>query len=83
MGPPKLKLIGIAGQVISVEVINDEYLTQRMGSTGAAEFLATATLTLTEYENTKFVDFNFEAGDHANPGMYSREGFLRAGKIIE
>jgi hypothetical protein len=54
-----------------------------MGSAGAAEFLATATLTLTEYDNDKFVDFNFETGDHANPGMYSREGFLRAGKIIE
>jgi hypothetical protein len=83
IGPPKLKLIGIEGQVINVEVINDEYLTQRMGTTGAAEFLATATLTLTEYDNTKFVDFIFEAGDHAFPGLYSREAFLRTWKAIK
>jgi hypothetical protein len=83
IGPPKLKLIGIEGQVINVEVINDEYLTQRMGTTGAAEFLATATLTLTEYDNTKFVNFIFEAGDHAFPGLYSREAFLRSWKAIK
>ena len=83
LGPPKLRLIGIEGQVVSVEVINDEYLTQRMGTTGAAEFLVTATFTLTEYDNIKFVDFIFEEGDHAFPGLYSREGFLRTWKVIE
>ena len=83
IGPPKLKLIDIKGQVINIEVINDEYLTQRMGSTGAAEFLATATFTLTEYDNIKFVNFIFEEGDHAIPGLYSREGFLRTWKAVE
>ena len=83
IGPPKLKLIGIKGQVINIEVINDEYLTQRMGSAGAAEFLATATFTLTEYDNIKFVNFIFEEGDHAVPGLYSREDFLRTWKAIE
>ena len=43
--PPKLKLRGIKEQVVDVEVINDEHLTQRMGSTGAEEFLAAATFT--------------------------------------
>lgn len=83
IGPPKLKLIGIEGEVLSVEVINDEYLTQRMGSTGANEFLATATFTLTEYDNIKIVNFIFEEGDHAVPGLYSREDFLRTWKAIE
>ena len=83
MGPPKLKLIGIKGQVISIEVINDEYLTQRMGSTGANEFLATATFMLTEYDNIKFVNFIFKEGDHAFPGLYSREDFLGTWKVIE
>ena len=83
IGPPKLKLISIEGEVISVEVINDEYLTQRMGSTGAAEFLTTATFTLTEYDNIKFINFIFEEGDHAVPGLYSREDFFRTWKAIE
>jgi len=74
--PPKLKLRDIKEQVVNVEVINDEYLTQRMGSTGAEEFIAVATFTLTEYDNVKFVNFIFEGGDHAAPGLYSREHFL-------
>jgi len=79
--PPKLKLRGIKGEVVDVEVINDEHLTQRMGSTGAEEFLAAATFTLTEYEKIKFVNFIFEGGDHAQPGIYSRETFLNNWKI--
>ncbi len=79
--PPKLKLIDIKGQIINVDVINDEYLTQRMGSTGAEEFLAMATFTLTEHDNIKFINFIFEEGDHARPGLYSREKFLKNWKI--
>jgi hypothetical protein len=67
--------------VVNVEVINDEYLTQRMGSTGADEFLAVATFTLTEYDHIKFVNFIFELGDHASPGLYSREYFLKNWKV--
>ncbi|MBI5211927.1 MAG: hypothetical protein HY957_00950 [Nitrospirae bacterium] len=79
--PPKLKLRGIKEQVVNVEVINDEHLTQRMGSTGAEEFLAAATFTLTEYDKIKFVNFNFDGGDHAQPGIYYRETFLNNWKI--
>jgi len=53
-----------------------EHLTQRMGSTGAEHFLATATFTLIEYDSIKFVNFIFEEGDHAKPGLYSRESFI-------
>lgn len=83
IGLPKLKLIDIKGEVVNIEVINDEYLTQRMGSAGANEFLATATFALTEYDNIKFVNFIFEEGDHAFPGLYSREDFIENWKAIE
>jgi len=82
-GPPKLKLKNIKDQVVNIEVINAEYLTQRMGSTGAEEFLAVATFTLTEYNNIKFVNFIFEEGDHAVPGLYSRQYFLKNWKIAK
>ncbi len=79
--PPKLKLKGIRESVVDVEIINDEYLTQRMGSTGADEFLALATFTITEYDHIKSVNFIFKEGDHAVPGIYSREGFLKNWKV--
>ena len=81
--PPKLKLIDLKGQVADVEVFNDEHLTERMGSTGADAFLAAATFTLTEYDNLKFVNFIFEPGDHAEPGLYSRETFLQNWKVAK
>lgn len=81
--PPKLKLIDIKGEVVSVEVVNSEYLTQRMGSTGADIFLAEATFTLTEYNNIKFINFVFEQGDHASPGLYARKDFFDRWKPIE
>jgi hypothetical protein len=73
----------VSEQVVNVEAINDEDLTQRIGSTGAEEFLAAATFTLTEYDNIQFVHFIFEEGDHAAPGLYSREHFLRPWKIAK
>ncbi len=81
--PPKLKFIDITGQTVNVEVINDAYLTQRMGTTGAAVFLAVATFTLTEYDNIKSVNFIFEEGDHAAPGLYSRAQFLKDWKVTK
>jgi hypothetical protein len=73
---PVLKLRSREGQVVHVEVINAEHLTQRMGSLGAQEFLATATFTLTEFDGVDAVRFVFEPGDHAMPGVYTRESFL-------
>jgi hypothetical protein len=81
--PPKLKIKGIKENVVNVEVINGEYLTQRMGSSGADEFMAAATFTLTEYDHIKSVNFIFEAGDHAVPGLYSREYFLKDWKVAK
>jgi hypothetical protein len=81
--PPKLKIKGIKENVVNVEVINGEYLTQRMGSSGADEFMAAATFTLTEYDHIKGVNFIFKVGDHATPGLYSREYFLKDWKVAK
>lgn len=76
LGSPKLKLRDIKEKVVNVEIVNAEYLTQRMGTTGAEHFLAVATFTLTEHDDIKFVNFIFREGDHAAPGLYSRKRFL-------
>jgi hypothetical protein len=38
-------------------------------------FLAEATFALTEIEGIKAVNFNFQEGDHAAPGTYTRNDF--------
>jgi hypothetical protein len=73
--PPKVKLLTVKDQIASVEVINAEYLTQKMGSSGAQAYLASVTFTLTEDPQIKKVKFIFEEGDHAMPGIYTRQDF--------
>jgi hypothetical protein len=73
--PPKIVFKRIAKGVADIEVINAEYLTQRMGSSGAQAYLAQVTYTLTENPGIQKVNFIFEEGDHAMPGIYVRRDF--------
>ena len=73
--PPKLKLIKISGDTVYITVINDFYLTQSMGSTGAEEYIVKSGISLLEIEGINYVDYNFNMGDHAYPGTFSRAGY--------
>lgn len=59
-----------------IRIPDSEYLTQRMGSTGAYEYMIAVTFTFTELEEIEFVNFDFELGDHAKPGTYTRQQFI-------
>jgi len=74
--PPKVKLLNVNDHTATVEIINAEYLTQRMGSSGAQAYLASVTFTLTENPQIEKVNFMFEEGDHAMPGTYARRDFM-------
>jgi hypothetical protein len=63
----------INADTIFVRVLNAAYLTQRSGSTGAEAYLMIGTFTLTESPRINYVYFDFEEGDHAVPGTYSRK----------
>jgi len=78
---PVLVFQKISKNTAYIKIVNDFYLTQQMGTTGADAFLAKATFTLTEYEGVDSVYFIFEEGDHAIPGKYSREDFKERWKI--
>jgi len=75
LGPPVLLVRGRGPGVVHVEVVDADFLTERMGSTGAHYYLTAATYTLTEATDVRTVDFLFEEGDHAAPGLYTRESF--------
>ncbi len=72
---PQIRLLGIDQAMMRIQILNDEYLTQRMGSFGAQAYLASVTFTLTECPRIKSVQFIFKEGDHAVPGEYTRESF--------
>lgn len=72
----RLDFVKISHDTIFVKIKNSEYLTQQMGTSGADEYMISATFTLTELPKIHFVHFDFIGGDHASPGTYSRKYFL-------
>ena len=50
-------------------------LTQQMGSAGAEQFMVSTTYSFTELIGITYVSFEFEFGDHANPGVYDRQSW--------
>lgn len=70
-----LDFIKISHDTVYVKIPDSKRLTQELGDTGADNYLAATTYTLTESKNIKFVNIAMKAGDHAEPGVYSRDDF--------
>jgi hypothetical protein len=70
-----LDLLKVSHDTMYVKIPESKKLTQEMGSTGAQNYMASATYTLTEFKNVKYVNFDMKEGDHAGPGVFSREDF--------
>jgi hypothetical protein len=70
-----LDLIKVSHDTIYVKIPDSKRLTEEIGNTGADNYLASATFTLTELKNIKYVNIALKAGDHAEPGVYSRADF--------
>ncbi len=70
-----LDLVKVSHDTIYVNIPDSKRLTEEIGNTGADNYLASTTFTLTELKNIKYVNIALKAGDHAEPGVYSREDF--------
>jgi hypothetical protein len=73
----QIELVKISNDTMYVKIPDSKKLTQEMGSTGAENYMASVTYTLTELKNIKFVNFAMKEGDHAGPGIFSRNDFKR------
>jgi hypothetical protein len=69
---PRATLKKIEGDTAFIRIEEQRHLTQEMGTTGATAYLQAITYTLTSLPSIQYVAFDFEAGDHAMPGRYSR-----------
>ncbi|MEO6221328.1 MAG: hypothetical protein ABIO81_12925 [Ginsengibacter sp.] len=70
-----LNFLKISHDTMYVSIPDSRYLAQNIGSTGAENYMATSTFSLTEMKGIKYVNFKFTEGDHAYPGTYSRNDF--------
>ena len=77
----KLDLVKAGTDTIQLKIDDATMLTQQMGSTGAEAYLAELTYSLTELKGVKAINISFDEGDHAMPGVYTRDDFKNlAGK---
>jgi len=70
-----LELVEIVGDTVVVRVLNEEFLSERMGSTGAYCYLGETVFTLTEHDAIRHVRIDMNYGSHAGPGVYDRTSF--------
>ena len=70
-----MKFDKISNDTIFVKIPESEKLTQQLGSTGAYNYMAATVFNLTELDHVKYVKFDFQGGDHASPGVFTREDF--------
>ena len=66
---------GMQGDTIITRIPDAIQLTQNIGTSGAESYLAEATFSLTEIPTIKAVKIEFEEGDHAMPGTFTRATF--------
>jgi hypothetical protein len=69
----QVKYVRTSGDTIFLSIPASTILTQQMGSSGAEQFMITTTYSFTELPAIRYVSYDFEEGDHASPGIYSRE----------
>lgn len=72
---PFARVVKIHFDTAFINIDNSHYLTQQMGTTGADEYLAKLTFTVTELKGINFVNLHFLEGDNAVPGTYERTDF--------
>lgn len=71
----QLDFVKISHDTIYVKIPNSDKLTNQLGDTGAQDYLASATYTLTETPDIHFVNIDMKSGDHAESGVYKRDDF--------
>lgn len=67
----QIRLLRQSNDTIYVFVPESEYLSQRMGSAGAANWYADAVWNLGSLPGVRYVNIALEEGSHAAPGVFS------------
>ncbi len=69
---PKIILKKIVNRKVYIKFDNSDYLTQRMGTSGASSYLKEVSFSIYSVKGIDCVNFDFKEGDHAFPGEYCK-----------
>lgn len=70
-----IEKIKLGGDTLYARITNSDYLTEQMGSTGSAAYIAEVVVNITSVVNINYVNLNFKQGDHATPGVYAKKDY--------
>ncbi len=70
-----LEKVSISKDTIKLKIKDSDYLTNQIGSTGAAQYMAQTIINLTSVAGINYVMIVFKEGSHASPGLYMRKDF--------
>ena len=70
-----LEKININKETINLKIASSDYLTNQIGSSGAAQYIAQTVLNLTSVPGIRYVHIDFTEGSHAAPGTWSKKDF--------
>lgn len=76
--PIDIELKKVEDTTAYVEIINGNDFAKSHGSSGANRVIAALVYTLTEDYRYRSIHLNFEEGDHASPGIYTRADFQQS-----
>ncbi|MBL0146885.1 MAG: hypothetical protein IPP48_15365 [Chitinophagaceae bacterium] len=71
----QLSKVKMSGDTLFTQIKNSEYLTNNMGSSGTATYIADVVINLTTIKEIKCVIINFKLGSHATPDIWCRDDF--------
>jgi hypothetical protein len=71
----QIKKVRQSNDTLYTRIDDSRYLTQRMGSSGPQFYFATVFFNLTSIPGIRYINLNFEEGDHAGPGVLSPEDY--------
>jgi len=69
---PQVSLVGADDHTVRIAIPESDLLTQGMGTYGAEAYLKAVGFSLLSIESIECVDFDFEEGDHAVPGVFCK-----------
>lgn len=73
----QLQLTRQSNDTLYVSVPDNEFLGERMGSTGASAWFHDVILNLGSATGVRYVNIDMEKRSHAMPGVFSKEGLIK------
>ena len=71
----KLSWVKTSNDTVYARIDSASSFTERMGSFGAAEYIATVVVNLTTLDSIHYVNLDFTPGSHAAPGTFSKSNY--------